>query len=271
MFKFSTLFVLSTALLMRAGFACDMSSCCCEDACSNWHAIVGAGYAFSNETDIHHGDDFELTNEGYRQDLGNVPFFTIGVGHTVCQWLDIDASYSYYQTFHYQKYQTPSPLTPPTRISNVLLNQTRYFDLDHQNVMFDFTIDPASCFSCDCCCFKIRPIVGAGIGVGINHISNFRTVGFDRFAEVGSEALSEPTTSNCSFAWRVLAAIRFSNCYCEALSFDLGYRYYDGGEFKSSHKSVVNVTGIPGSVIDVSAWEGRLRTNEVYGSFNWAF
>lgn len=237
--------------------------------CENWYGVVGAGYAFSFEAGIDNPDpaSWDFANQGYDDDLGGSPFFMIGFGRTFC-CLNFDVTYSYYQTFHYQKYQTGAGATPGFS-GNA---RTRYFDLDHQNVIFDLTLDPVwDCVNWRFCSLNLRPIIGVGIGLGVNRITNFHTVGFDAVANVGSTTtIGEPHTKT-TFAWRALAALRIGLNSCLPLTLDIGYRYYDGGYFEGPSSFVVNTDGVDGGILSAAPWEGNLKTNEVYLCLNYGF
>ncbi len=245
----------------------------CFQTCDNWYGLVGAGYAFSRKAGIDVGSDWDPSDQGYDAKFTNSPFFFIGFGRTFCSWIDFDVTYSYYQPLHYQKYQTTTaPATPPPGFAGPA--RTRFFDLDHQNLMFDLTLDTTSwfCFG-DCWGLNIRPIVGGGIGVGINTVSNFHTVGFegDGGTTVGSTTSIGDPRRTTAFAWQVLAALRFGVCNCCPFSFDIGYRYYNGGRFNGPTSVVSNTATFAGSQIPVSAWKGKFKANEVYFALNYGF
>lgn len=254
---------MATCLAGKASAQYYGDSCCSWNCCGCWYGVVGAGYAWSMNADIDNPDPafWDFANEGYDTDLEDSPFFYIGFGRQFCGF-EFDVTYAYYETFHYQKFQTGASATPGFTGGA----RTRFFDLNHQNVLFSVGYTPTwDCLCWNFCNLRIRPHIGAGIGVGINHVDNFHTVGFTLIDEdegVGSTTSIGDRTTTTSFAWRVLAALRFS-LPC-ALSMDIGYRYYDGGCFDGPSRIVSNTIDFEGGFSSGRPWEGRLRTNEVF-------
>ena len=237
--------------------ACAQSECCF----ANWYGFVGAGYAFSLKAGIKNPDPafWDFAFEGYDRHLESAPFFFIGFGKKWC-CLDFDISYSYYRPFHYKKFQTGVSATPgftgPSR--------TRFFDLEHENILFTATFDPKWRYLCyRFCGLQVNPLLGIGIGAGIHHVNNFHTVGFSPTALVGSTTSIGKRVTTTSFAWQALAALRFQ-FGCSPLSLDIGYRYYDGGRFFGPGTVVSNTPTGLGAKQSGKPWRGTLRANEIY-------
>lgn len=183
--------------------------------------------------------------------------------------MNFDAVYSIYQPFHYQKFQSGPDTIPSGFPGNP---RTRFFDLEHQSVMFNFSLDPRwQCLHYELACIDISPIVGVGIGAGINRVANFHTVGFNTTTPpVGSvSSIGRPITTS-SFAWQVNAALRFQKI-CSNISFDIGYRYHNGGRFKGPSTIVANTADEGGGFLEIAPWKGWFRTNEVYLNMNFWF
>ncbi|MCC5831874.1 MAG: porin family protein [Chlamydiales bacterium] len=246
--------------------------CCNFNCCSEWYGVVGAGYAWSMKTGIDNPDPsyWDFSNEGYNADLKESPFFYIGFGRQVCG-LDFDLTYSYYETFHYQKFQTGVSPTPGFTGEA----RTRFFDLNHQNLLFSIGYTPTwECLCWEFCDIRVRPHFGAGIGLGISHIDNFRTVSYVTLGEeeelgFGSTTSIGNRVRNTSFAWRVLASLRFS-LPC-ALTLDVGYRYYDGGCFEGPSRIAINAAEFEGRLDSGKPWKGRLKTNELFLNLIFSF
>ncbi len=234
-----------------------------QKAKNPYYAFVGSGYAWSLKAGIHNPDPgyWDAAQEGYNSDLGDSPFFTIGLGKQLWRILHLDLSYTYYQTFHYQKQQTGTSSTPGFTGAR----RTRYFDLDNQNVLFSASLYP---WQIKTGCGAFTPYAGGGVGVGINRVSNFHTVAYDSSADVGSTtSIGGPVTKGV-FAWRVLAGIRFAP-KIEHFSFDLGYRYYNGGKFTGPSK-IQNYTG-GGATTYGKPWKGYIKSNEIYFTVNFDY
>lgn len=242
--------------LQAQGNYCRDEFCCLS---SDWYGIIGAGYAWSMNTGIENPDTsfWDPAIEGYNANLGNSPFITIGVGKTFCNMFCFDVGYSYYQTFHYQKFQTGTADTMGFTGSS----RTRFFDLDHMNVLANFSYY-STCFAYDFCFARFTPFVGAGIGLGINRVSNFHTVGLTN--NVGSTTSIGRATTKTSFAWQATGGIEIRPT-CSALSIDIGYHYYDGGRFEGPSLILSNTLG---TAQNGSPWKGRLKANEVFLTLN---
>lgn len=247
-----------------SAFAQDSSydSCCNSwDCCGGWYGVVGAGYAFSMDAGIKNPDPnfWDFSNEGYDSDLGGSPFFFIGFGKTFCGSWSLDLTYSYYNTFHYQKYQTGSSGTEGFTGAA----RTRFFDLDHENVLLNLSYNPQwDCLSYRFCQVRVSPVVGLGIGVGINHVDNFHTFGYNQRVANGNPTSIGERNTKASFAWQALAALRFQLA-CR-FDLDIGYRYYQGGWFEGPSQITLNTPDVLGGVTSAEPWEGKLKANEVY-------
>jgi opacity protein-like surface antigen len=229
-----------------------------------WFVAVGGGYAWSNESGVSNPDpDFwDSSTQGYNANLGNSPFWSLGIGKQVWDYINFDISYTDYDTFHYQKYQTASDATTP----GFLRARTRYFDLNNQSLLVNVTLHPRShqlSFNCDQ--FSIFPFISAGIGAGFNRVNNFYTVG--NVSGVGStSSIGEEDVTHTAFAWQGSAGLTIMavNSY---LAVDIGYRYYDGGDFNGPDTIMVNNSPDTGNVISAPAWSGRLTTNQAFVNF----
>lgn len=269
--------VLCAPLLEGQSFnnCCNMNlggqDCCCAP----WYGFVGAGYAWSFKTGIKNPDPnfWDFANEGYDAHLGDAPFFTIGVGKRFCGFLGFDVAYTYFQPFHYQKFQT-SPMQSTIGFTGPL--RTRFFDLDHQNVMFNLNLVPENCFSLNCSCIEISPLLGIGIGVGIHHVTNFHTVAATPLFEtvsLGTTTSIGEHVRRTSFAWQGTAGVRLSPNQCSPFKFDIAYRYYDGGRFQCPSRILI-ATAAAGQGAGFQSgrpWKGRLRANEVLLQLNYIF
>jgi hypothetical protein len=249
---------------------------CCSDSqcCGNWYGVVGTGYAWSFNSGIKNPDPtfWDDANEGYNANLGNSPFFTLGFGSRFCGCFSLDLDYTYYQTFHYQKYQTSTVGQTPGFTG---IARTRFFDLDHQNVMFNLSYAPCRQFSFGCSCIDFSPLLGIGIGCGVNRVSNFHTVGFSSISTigaVGSTTSIGETVTNASFAWQGTAGFRIHPQPCSPLLIDIAYRYYDGGTFHGPRNIVLNtLSGAGAFSANGKAWKGRLKANEIMLTLNYLF
>lgn len=228
-----------------------------------FYGIIGTGYAWTLEPGIDRpSSDWDPAKQGYDGSLGNSPFFMIGLGREFFELLHLDLSYTYYQPFHYEKFQSDPGSTPGFTGSE----RTRFFDLEHQNILFNASVYPWSFYIGN---VGVTPFAGAGIGVGFSQVSNFHTVGFSD--NVGSTTSIGKTGVHAVFAWQVSAGIRFKP-KLQHLSFDFGYHYYDGGTFTGPSNVVSNDPPYNGTISYGNApWEGTLKANEFYFTLNLAY
>ncbi len=231
-----------------------------------FYGIVGTGYAWTMDPGIDNPNpaDWDPSLQGYDNSFGGSPFLMIGLGREYFDLLHIDLSYTYYQTFHYQKYQTGVASTPGFTGSE----RMRFFDLDHQNILFDVSVYP---WSLQVLNVKVTPFAGAAIGVGFNQVTNFHTVGYDSSAGVGSTTSIGTTGVRAVFAWQVSAGVRIKPDL-QHLSFDFGYHYYNGGSFTGPSNVMVNASPFNGGISSGNApWTGTLKANEFYFTLNLAY
>jgi opacity protein-like surface antigen len=230
-----------------------------------WYGLFGTGYAYSMKANIDHpGGIWDPATEGYDSNLGGSPFFTLGFGRAFLDYLRFDTTYTFYQGFHYQKHQSGEGNTP----GFTGVNRIRFFDLDHQSVLFNLSLYPEKHFYFSAIDLDISPYLGVGIGAGFSRVYNFHTVAYAR--EVGSTTSLGNKHTRSAFAWQASAGIRLhptDSCF----SFDIGYRYYDGGRFHSSSTIYMNTPDFQGVPSEVNPWKGKLRTNQITLSFNMDF
>lgn len=225
---------------------------------SNFHAIVASGYAWSMEANIRSVDYsfWSSALDGYDSDLGSSPYIMLGFGYRFLNCCEVDFGYTLYGTFHYQKNQT-DPLEN---------KRTRFFDLDHQSALFNFTYFP---YAFDLCKVELSPFIGGGLGVGINQVSDFETVYYNPTLGMGiTTSIGSPHTRN-SFAWQGTGGLRIHPMRSK-LSLDIAYRYYNGGTFETP-SLVTDYNGLDrGYTEKGKPWRGTLQTNQLYFSINFA-
>ena len=231
-----------------------------------WYGLVQTGYAYSFDAAIANPDPkfWDVAKQGYNAHLGGSPFLAVGFGRSLLYYLRLDVAYTYFQGFHYQKFQTITQ-SPSESLGS---NQIRYFDLDHQNVMFNFSLYPEKYAKFSVAKLEISPYMGMGIGAGFFRMMNFHTVAYS--GGVGSTTSIGTKKNTAAFAWQGFAGIRLQpekSC----MNIDLGYRYYHGGKFIGPDFIYVNNKALEGRAISGAPWKGKLRANEWTFSFNFWF
>lgn len=223
-----------------------------------FHGFVATGYAWSMEAGIYNPQPgfWDLSSEGYDSTLGNVSFFTLGIGYRFWKMLDVDFNYNFYDTFHYQKRQT-------SMIGQSGSVRVRYFDLDNQSGMLNFSLYPYA-ISLGSSRMELVPFIGLGIGVAVNQISNFYTVGND-VSGIGSVTSVGNQNTRIAFAWQGMGGFRI-HPKNSMLSADIAYRYYNGGAFEGP--STITSFADSGEQFTGKPWKGTLQTNQLYVSLN---
>ncbi len=223
------------------------------------------GYAWSLSSTIEpaaflpDGEGWFHAKQGFEGHLGEEPFFTIGVGRRWMSWFDAEMAYTFYQTFHYQRYFTPLPPFEGQR--------TQFFDLDAQNLIFSLLFDPSQHICASFWGLRFIPVFGGGIGLGLNRIHHFIETAYAFVGESGSQILIGELTTNVLFAWQAQFALRIRPEY-NHFSFDLGYRYNGNGRFSGPTEFMANNVFFKGSQARIPPWKGRLQTHSIYLSFN---
>lgn len=225
---------------------------------SNLHAFAATGYAWSMNAGINNPQPgfWDASNEGYNSSLGNVSFFTLGFGYRCFEKLDVDFNYSFYDTFTYEKKQT----SQNGQSGDVRM---RYFNLDNQSALFNFSLFPYA-ISLGSLRTEIVPFIGLGLGVSMNYVSNFHTIGND-VERVGSTTSTGEPVTTIAFAWQGMGGFRI-HPKNKMLSIDIAYRYYNGGTFKGP--STITSFADNGEDFTGKPLEGTLQTNQIYFAFN---
>ena len=230
-----------------------------------WYGVFGTGYAFSMKSNIDYpGGTWDRAKEGYDSDVGGASFVSIGFGREFFDYFKFDTSYTFYLPFHYQKHQTAFGNT----VVYTAPKRNRFFDLDHQSVLFNLYLHPQKNFYLSLVDLEISPYFGGGIGVGFSRIYNFNLVAYAN--QLGSIASLADKCTNSSLAWQACAGIRFHPVK-SWYNLDISYRYYEGGKFYSSRNVYLNTPPYKGQSKDSTQWKGKLRTNQISLSFNMDF
>lgn len=267
--------VLTAFLLQGAAFSEENSTECnpCDYDCTfdcktskQWYGILGIGYAWSQKAGINNPDpaEWDASIQGYNANLGGAPFTKIGFGRKFLYYLRADATYTFFDTFHYFKFQTGVSDT----VGFTGDNRTRHFDLDNQNLLFNLSFYPEKHFHLTGLSLDISPYIGGGIGVSFYRVSNFYTVA--ETDGVGSTTSIGDSVNNNAFAWQGLVGIRVHPVK-SCISFDAGYHYFYGGTFKGPTMIYSNDSTFLGAATYAPAWKGKLKTHQLNLSFNYAF
>ncbi|MDN3504119.1 MAG: hypothetical protein P0S95_00920 [Rhabdochlamydiaceae bacterium] len=222
-----------------------------------WYFTVSSGYAWTMKPGITNPDTsfWDASNQGYDQDLTDGSFIGLGFGKELISWLDVDVEWTQYRQFVYNKHQTGTSSTPAFTGSH----RTRFFDLDNDGFLASFRLHLPRDWNWDMGCISVSPFAGAGLGFGVNQMTNFHTVGHNSTTSVGStSSIGEPVTK-VAFAWQANVGLSFRPTN-SAASMNFAYRYYDGGTFNGPSRIIDNTAN--GTWVTCKAWEGRVKTNQ---------
>lgn len=228
-----------------------------------WFASIGTGYSWSSKPGIDNPDPatWDFANEGYNGALTNAGFYSFALGKQVHQYIDLSVSYLNNEDFNFQHFQTGVSATP----SFTGAERTRFFTLNNRAVMANITLHDEnpllSPYSID-----ITPFVSGGIGAGFNKVTDFHTVGSVALptATIASTTSIGAPTSHTGFAWQGSVGINVQP-QASHLSANIGYRYYNGGDFEGPAATYSAADGF----LVAAPWKGTLKTNQMFVEFKY--
>lgn len=224
-----------------------------------WHTYAYSGYAWSKKAGIVNPAPLIFANvapsDTDDSSLSNANFVGIALHHDLNKWQSLGLSYESYATFNYQKYhENGSPMQD--NLGSVFL---RLFFMNHQSVMLESYLKMPKHWQVQLGGLKVTPLVGLGVGVGINNLFNFQALSYDADIEGTEIASIAKNNIEKSFAWRIETGLNFASLSSN-VSFGLAYRYYDGGRFATSNFYLFNIA--QGFAI-LPPWTGKFKTNQI--------
>jgi len=227
---------------------------------------LGTGYSKSKTTDLKVDTSFwDPAIQGYNDDMGSSELYTVGAGVQVNNFLTIALDATRRPDYQYSKFQTPSGPQPVGFIGT----KTRKFDFDNTSIMLNALVYgagfPHHRLDWSTQNVLIQPFVGVGIGVAYNTVSDFHSVS-DSTVQGAKQVFSVANSHTISqFAWQLLAGLNMT--LHKRFLVDMGYRYFDGGNFESNNY-VYQVQGLNSGLV-VPPWKGKFRTNEAFVNFSY--
>lgn len=248
---------------------------CCNGwvPCYNNQVFVLLGSGASASRDARLSVDtppWDAANEGYGGNLSHSVLYTAGLGYVFCPLVSSDIEVTYRPSFTYNKFQTA---VAGASNPGVLGAKTREFDLSDTSIMGNVFLngEGANLFACLNRCTILQPFIGGGIGVAYNHLSNFHSV-LEETSSLGPGSSNVASimnaNTNTAFAWQLMAGAELLNRHKWGI--DVGYRYFDGGRFKSNNY-LVDVPGGSTTPVTITPWSGRLTANEVFANLKYRF
>jgi len=237
-----------------------------EDCCCGTPFLsIGGGYSWSFKTSITTGPNWDPSPQGYKDDLNGSEFYFLGLGYHFPCLLSASFELDYHPSFRYKRFQQSTSV----ETVGFLGDKTRYFKLSNTAFTFNLFLNKNADFWCwtVCDCYKLAPFIGAGVGVAYNTLSDFHSV-----LPAPSGNVSEPVRSimvsnrRVGLAGQAMGGITAN--FNDRFSFDVGYRWFYGGKFRSNNYLIdSNENSTPGKA---QPWKGRLMANEVFASLNFS-
>lgn len=227
-----------------------------------WYASIGTGYSWTLLPGINNPNPnvWDDSVQGYNSSLGNRGFYTFEIGKEVHKFIDISLLYLNHETFNYQMYQSGISNTEGFTGDR----RNRYFNLNNRALLVSGFVHPEASWH-PTAGMKLKPFIGAGIGYALNQIENFYTVGTVNVngTAFGSTSSIGNQVSTNSFAWQASAGINIMPL--THFSLDVGYRYYDGGNFNTSNSVYSDASGF----VSATPWKGNISANQLFIDFKY--
>lgn len=210
------------------------------------------------------GGMWDAAPQGYGGDVGNSQNVGIGFGYNATPLVSVELNYNSRPSFSYAQYQTPSPSSIGPR--------TRYFDLENESIMLNGVVhldQISNRLKFSIGSLSINTFVDAGLGYSRNTVKNLHSVATNTgyvFSMMDSNTVTSPSYQ---LGFGVTTAL---DSFWELR---LGYRYFNGGEFKSSNYITDDPDNLhpsnPSAGTLVPVWSGTLQANELYAKLAYHF
>ena len=232
-----------------------------------WMTSSYVGYAWSGLAGIANPNpkQFNAVKPGDTDDgnFGNVAYAGFSLSRKFSKYYLLSFSYDVYGAFVYRRYHQTA--TAPERQAGVEIlgiPYSRSFSLDHQGALFNLILDLPKKFEYVYKEMHLKPACSGGIGMGISKVKNFQSLGFTDIVPYSQITTISPTSTTINFAWQCTVGLgmRPRN---SAVSFGVAYRYYNGGRFASSNIFILNDDENMGQPVQLTAWSGKLRTQQL--------
>lgn len=259
---------------IQAGKSMDQSSRHEEENSSPWRAGANVGYLRAKLTlDNPSAVQFNTatTPAGDPNNSSNAGVVGLSLDRNLfCDWLSAGVSYDIYSQFNYDEYVTANTQATgggALGVNEILSDSTipyaRSFALNHQSAMFNVNFHVPADWAMSVRSMNVSPVLGAGVGAGLSRVVNFQSVGWSA-ASAGVLQLTSlaPNNSHVSVAWQATAGLNFQPAD-SSLSFSFVYRYYEAQKYETSNKFMLNDATNKGAQATLTAWTGKIKTQQV--------
>lgn len=251
-----------------------------SEVLSRWDTDVYLNYAFSMNSNFTNPNSAQYntvaTDDTDNAKLGDAVGLGIAVNYNCCSWFTLGISGELYTPFSYAKHHTGATAATSAGTAGAaeVLGTTyeRSFTLNHQSFMFNVYLHLPERLALGVGHMNITPLIGGGVGVGLNKVSNFASVGWYTTPTPDVVQLTTLAAPNlkASVAGQATAGLNFQPEGSD-MSFGVVYRFYYGGKFNTGTSYMLNDTVNLGALATLDAWTGRLMTNQVAMFLNFEF
>jgi len=269
-----------------------------SDMMSRWDTDVTLSYAFSMNSNFTNpsaaqfnvataatGADADSNPDNAK--LGDAVGLGLCINYRCCSWFDVGISGDLYSPFEYAVSHTGGTLATARGTAGggevlggvystgtVAAPYARSFTLNNQSFMFNVYLHLPERLAFGVGHMNITPLIGGGVGVGLNKVSNFASTGWSNTTPASGvlqlTTLAAPHLK-ASVAGQAVAGLDFAPEGSD-MSFGVAYRFYYGGKFSTGTSYQLNDTLNGGAVVTtLDAWTGRLMTNQVAMFLNFEF
>ena len=241
-----------------------------SDDSNGWNACVHTGHAWSLKSGVKNPDTavFGVAVETALDDakIGKSSFAGLALSKNLWSWLSAGVSYDLYSGFNYRAYHKGATAVVDTAgKEQVTAAFERSFDLNHSSALFNVNLSLPEDWRMDVGSMSISPALGAGVGIGVNEVANFRMLD-----SAGAVRTVADNNSKASLAWHACGGLNFQ-AEDSNVGFGLNYRYYYGGKFASAGKYMLNNAANIAGEVTAKAWEGKVKAHQLQFALNWAF
>jgi len=257
-----------------------------DEVVNSWDTDAYFGYAFSMNNHLNNPSAVQFNQGVVPADSDNNPESTkmgyaalvgLGINYNVCSWFTLGVSGELYTPFTYALAQSGATAATGAGTAgdaeNLGQNYLRSFTLNHQAFLFNVYFHLPERLAWNVGGVNVTPLIGAGVGVGLNKVTNFQATGWS--TTTASTGLLQNTTIalpnlKAAVAWQATAGLNFQPEGSD-MSFGVTYRFKDEGKFSTGTQYQLNDNLNLGEVVTLDAWTGKLRTNEVAMFINFEF
>jgi len=250
---------------------CGASLIAHEHSSNNFYLKAGVGGSFSRDAGICVDNrQWNRASEGYTASVCDSELYTVAAGYIFNKLVSAECEVTVRPSFSYQKFQTPVSASTFSFVG--LIPRTRFFRLSNTAIMANFYVRGAGVADrlawefCDGG-WLLQPVLGVGLGISYNNLYDFHTVFCNEANIINLNGLITRRVASVELPYtsRSLSGQVMIGCELvhENFSGYVGYRYFNGGTFKSNNYLTSRNASTDGTHAGTSVpWKGKLRAHE---------